>query len=116
MKTLSKAQVKKIQEILLTKKGKVEYKYIGTLQYFFNCEKVRVWDLGNKSRSARVIEYIEELVKVIEICGYDVIEDNDAPRGGRGGDYYIKTGNKEDKSSKYSFAGILIIPIIPLFY
>jgi len=94
MKNISNKNVKLISNILLTRKGEINSKFYGILNDFFNCEKVRVWDAGNISRPARVKQYINELAQVVELCGYSVISDNDAQRGGRNGDYLQKTGNK----------------------
>lgn len=94
MKTLTKKQIAKIAKILLTTKGVANNKYVGKLEAFFNAEKVREWDLGNKSRSPRILDWVSELSEVVEICGYKIESSNDAPRGGRCGDYVRKSGRK----------------------
>ena len=78
----------------MTKSGNVHHKYLSRLDDFFNCEEVRTWDLGNSGRGARELNWVEDLKEVVELCGYEVQLHNDAPRGGRGGEFYQKAGNK----------------------
>jgi len=88
MKKLTKKQINNIAKIMLTKKGTVNQLFEHRLATFFTGGKIRTWDLGNQSRRARELDWVELCSDIVSEMGYTIKLENDAPRGGRGGEYY----------------------------
>lgn len=96
MKKLTNTQIKNIRAEICNKSGKIN----GSMELLLSqgiAKLMKGYTLhymneGSRGKKAYPTKTLEVAAEIVELMGYEVNHENDAPRGGICGDHFIKAG------------------------